>query len=182
MQCAFWICFPFWNYSSIFIQGKESHPPIFENSFTAMPAVPQPTQGTLRSGRGATQTHLGQSEPAVQSSSSHQQLNRADPLRKLSSHTLIHKNVDPQPKETLASTVPQEAESQSQSEVETSAGDSEQAGNSEFRTKARKALDQHPEGSAKAEQIHSHPCFMEPLSDRRGSGEYVWFWLQVHAE
>ncbi|CAK6976322.1 uncharacterized protein zgc:66455 isoform X2 [Scomber scombrus] len=143
---------------------------------TAVPTLPSSTQGTLRSGRGATQTPSGQSDPDVHAASPQEQHDSPSHQPEPSPHTptAIHRNT------AVASTVPQEEAAvpddtslQSQSEEEMFADSSEQAAEGKNRMEVSQASDQHPSASEtpepdETEQMHPHPNMVEPLSDHRG--------------
>lgn len=150
--------------SSVISQIGENLHPSTENHVypsAAVPKVPVPTQGTFRSGRGVLSDSAVHSTPSQQ----HHEPSSRTP-------TAIQRNVE----EAVAA----EGESiaRSWSDKESSANDSEQAGDGRNRMEVNQASDQLLSPSERpqpqhTEQSHPHPNMVEPLSEHRVNGEYV---------
>ncbi|XP_073328856.1 uncharacterized protein [Pagrus major] len=131
---------------------------------TAAPTVPTSSQETPRSGRGATQTPSGPSDPAVHPASPQQQHDG--------------QNQELRPSSTRTPTAAQRAEEEAAAPEDESStqGLMEEAGGN--RTEVSEDSDQLPPPSKgpepepepeQAEQTHPHPNMVEPLSDHRGN-------------
>ncbi|KAM7419883.1 hypothetical protein PAMA_016809 [Pampus argenteus] len=142
---------------------------------TVVPTVPASTQGTFRSGRGATQTPSPpSSDPAIHPASPQEQHDSPSHHPKSSPHTTAAVREIAEVASTLPeeAVVPDDASLQRRSEEEESADDSRRAEQGENRTEVTVASKQQPSASEapepeETEQTHPHPNMVEPLSDHR---------------
>ncbi|XP_034740224.1 uncharacterized protein zgc:66455 [Etheostoma cragini] len=140
----------------------ENHHPVLENRYTAVPAS---TQGTSRSGRGATKTPSLQSDPTVSPASSQQPGGGQRPRAAGSPSANVEKALsDPEEAARLEEARLSEKEERLSEEEERLLSEEEE------RLSEEEMSNRLPSSSkdAETEPTLPHPNMVEPLSDHRG--------------
>ncbi|XP_049428448.1 uncharacterized protein zgc:66455 isoform X2 [Epinephelus fuscoguttatus] len=148
---------------------QENHSHVYAS--TATPTEPASTQGTSRSGRGATQSPSSRSDSAVPPESLQQQHDGQN-------QQLEPTTGSPTANVEEASTHPEEAAVTEEERL----SEQERSADGEDRTEVGKASNELPAPSEapepdETEQTHPHPNMVEPLSDHRGN-----FNIRNHSE